>query len=160
MSALAPSAPSIAQLQTIATPATDYRVMPFGVDPIDSRLGAGGLRAGALHEATARTGSLVDDAATTLFLAGIAAREAAHTSGPVLWASCRGDLYAPGLAQAGLPSANVIHAQAIICAFTTMRRPMRTFLSYNRRDSPEMCGRTSSNSQLGLRRSGSDVHPR
>jgi protein ImuA len=29
----------------------------------------------------------------------------------VLWASCRCDLYAPGLAQAGLPSASVIHAQ-------------------------------------------------
>jgi len=111
MSALASLAPSIAHLRTIATPSTDYRIMPFGVDAIDSRLGAGGLRAGALHEATARTGSLVDDAATTLFLAGIAAREAANTGGVVLWASCRADLYAPGLAQAGLPSASVIHAQ-------------------------------------------------
>jgi len=111
MSALASLAPSIAQLRTIATPVTDYRVMPFGIEAIDGRLGAGGLRAGALHEATARTGSLADDAATTLFLAGIAAREAAGTSGPVLWASCRCDLYAPGLAQAGLPSASVIHAQ-------------------------------------------------
>ncbi len=111
MPALASLAPSIAQLRTIATPATDYRVMPFGVEAIDGRLGAGGLRAGALHEATARTGSLADDAATTLFLAGIAAREAAGTGGPVLWASCRCDLYAPGLAQAGLPSASVIHAQ-------------------------------------------------
>jgi len=111
MPALASLAPSIAQLRTIATPVTDYRVMPFGVEAIDGRLGAGGLRAGALHEATARTGSLADDAATTLFLAGIAAREAAGTGGPVLWASCRCDLYAPGLAQAGLPSASVIHAQ-------------------------------------------------
>ncbi len=109
--ALEPAAPSIAHLRTIATPATDYRVLPFGVDAIDRRLGAGGLRAGALHEATARSGSLVDDAATTLFLAGIAAREAAGTGGPVLWASCRADLYAPGLAQAGLPAASVIHAQ-------------------------------------------------
>ncbi len=111
MSAFTSPAPSIAQLRTIATPATDYRVMPFGIEAIDGRLGAGGLRAGALHEATARTGSLADDAATTLFLAGIAAREAAGTGGPVLWASCRCDLYAPGLAQAGLPSASVIHAQ-------------------------------------------------
>ena len=111
MPALASLAPSIAQLRTIATPVTDYRVMPFGVEAIDGQLGAGGLRAGALHETTARTGSLADDAATTLFLAGIAAREAAGTGGPVLWASCRCDLYAPGLAQAGLPSASVIHAQ-------------------------------------------------
>lgn len=103
--------PSIAHLRTIATPATDYRVMPFGVGAIDGRLGAGGLRAGALHEATARSGSLVDDAATTMFLAGIAAREAANTKGLVLWATCRTNLYAPGLAQAGVPSSSVIYAQ-------------------------------------------------
>ncbi|MGN8001408.1 ImuA family protein [Sphingomonas sp. 22176] len=109
--ALESLAPSIAHLRTIATPATDYRVLPFGVDAIDSRLGAGGLRAGALHEASARSVSMVDDAATTLFLAGIAAREAAEAGGPVLWASCRSDLYAPGLAQAGLPSSSVIYAQ-------------------------------------------------
>ena len=104
-------APSIAQLRTIATPATDYRVLPFGIDAIDSQLGAGGLRAGALHEASARSASLVDDAAATLFLAGIAARQAAGSGAPVLWVSCRCDLYAPGLAQAGLLSASVIHAQ-------------------------------------------------
>ena len=107
----APAAPSIAHLRSIATPVTDYRVLPFDVQAIDHRLGAGGLRAGALHEATPRSGSLADDAATTLFLAGIAAREAAGTGGPVLWASCRSDLYAPALAQAGLPSTNVLHAQ-------------------------------------------------
>lgn len=39
--ALESLAPSIAHLRTIATPATDYRVLPFGVDAIDSRLGAG-----------------------------------------------------------------------------------------------------------------------
>jgi len=103
-------APSIAHLRTIATPVTDYRVLPFGIDEIDSRLGAGGLRAGALHEATAQSGALVDDAATTLFLAGIAAREATNAGGLVLWASCRPDIYAPGLAQAGLTAASVIYA--------------------------------------------------
>jgi hypothetical protein len=103
-------APSIAHLRTIATPVTDYRVLPFGIDEIDSRLGAGGLRAGALHEATAQSGALVDDAATTLFLAGIAAREAVNAGGLVLWASCRPDIYAPGLAQAGLTAASVIYA--------------------------------------------------
>ena len=103
-------APSIAHLRTIATPIADYRVLPFGIEEVDGRLGAGGLRAGALHEATAATGALVDDAATTLFLAGIAAREAANAGGPVLWASCRPDIYAPGLAQAGLTAASVIYA--------------------------------------------------
>ncbi|WP_277967758.1 ImuA family protein [Sphingomonas echinoides] len=104
-------APRIEQLRTIATPVTDYRVLPFGVEAIDRRLAAGGLRAGALHEATARSGSMADDGAATLFLAGIAAREAASTGGPVLWATCRCDLYAPGLAQAGLSSASVLYAQ-------------------------------------------------
>jgi len=108
--ALNSCAPSIAHLRTIATPITDYRVLPFDIGELDGRLGAGGLRAGALHEATAQTGALVDDAATTLFLAGIAAREAANAGGPVLWASCRPDLYAPGLAQAGLTASTVIYA--------------------------------------------------
>ena len=102
---------NIAQLLSIVTPIAEYRTMPFGVPEIDQRLASGGLRAGALHEATAHSCSLVDDAAVTLFLCGIAAREAAISAGPVLWASCRSDLYAPALSQAGLSSAAVIHAQ-------------------------------------------------
>ncbi len=102
---------SIAHLRTIATPVADYRVMPFGFADLDLRLNGGGLRGGALHEVASRTCSLVDDAAATLFLAGIAAREAQAVNGVVLWAGCRNDLYAPGLAQAGLCSANVIYAQ-------------------------------------------------
>ena len=97
-------------LRAIATPLADFRIMPFGAEALDARLASGGLRAGALHEATALTCSLVDDAAATLFLAGIAAREARLASAPVLWVSCRNDLYAPGLEQAGLGSADVIHA--------------------------------------------------
>lgn len=103
--------PIIEELRTIASPAGDFRVLPFGASELDGRLSGGGLRAGALHEATALTCSLVDDAATTLFLAGIAAREAQSTGAPVLWASSRNDLYAPGLEQAGLRSADVIYAQ-------------------------------------------------
>jgi protein ImuA len=110
-SAPVPLAQSIAHLRTIATPLVDHRILPFGVPDLDDRLNGGGLRTGALHEAAARSCSLVDEAAATLFLAGIAAREALRAGGPVLWASCRNDLYAPGLAQAGLLSANVIHAQ-------------------------------------------------
>lgn len=102
---------SIAHLRTIATPVTEYRVLPFGLPELDSRLGGGGLRAGALHEVTSLSCSVVNDAAATLFIAGIAAREARASAGPVLWASGRNDLYAPGLEQAGLLSANVIYAQ-------------------------------------------------
>jgi protein ImuA len=85
--------------------------MPFGITDLDARLG-GGLRAGALHEATALAATLADDAATTLFLAGIAAREAFGRGQPVLWVTCRTDLYAPGLAQAGLLASDVIYAEA------------------------------------------------
>ncbi|MGF7156228.1 ImuA family protein [Novosphingobium gossypii] len=103
--------PGIDALRALATPLADHRILPFGADALDARLVAGGLRAGALHEAAALTCSLVDDAAATLFLAGIAAREARAAAAPVLWVSCRNDLYAPGLEQAGLASGDVIHAQ-------------------------------------------------
>ncbi|MEE4450584.1 protein ImuA [Novosphingobium resinovorum] len=103
--------PSIDALRALATPITDHRVIPFGVEMLDARLSSSGLRAGALHEAATLSCSLVDDAAATLFLAGIAAREARAAAAPVLWVSCRNDLYAPGLEQAGLASAGVIHAQ-------------------------------------------------
>ena len=109
--ALESSFPSIAYLRGIAPPTAEFRVLAFGLPELDGRLGAGGLRAGGLHEATAQSCSLVDDAAATLFLAGIAAREAHAAGGPVLWASCRTDLYAPGLEQAGLAAADVIYAQ-------------------------------------------------
>lgn len=102
---------SLADLRMIAMPAADFRILPFGCPEIDGRLGHRGLRAGALHEAAAATGSLVDDAAATLFLAGIAAREAEASHGPVLWISTRADLYAPALEQAGLPPTRLIFAE-------------------------------------------------
>ena len=108
--ALVPRPPTLAELKAIASPVIkDHRVMPFDVADIDGRLG-GGLRAGALHEIAPGSGGLADDASATLFMAGIVAREAKHLGGPVFWASCRTDLYAPGLAQAGLPAADVIYA--------------------------------------------------
>jgi protein ImuA len=108
--ALTPAITTFEQLRKLATPLADFRRMSFGVDALDTPLG-GGLRAGALHEAAACSCSLVDDAAATLFLAGIATREARLLSEPVLWVSCRNDLYAPALEQAGLGAADVIHAQ-------------------------------------------------
>lgn len=81
--------------------------LPFGVAAIDERLAAGGLARGALHEAAAATAGLGDDAAATLFVAGIAAR----LNGPVLWVLTRHDLFAPALAQAGLPPERLIYAE-------------------------------------------------
>jgi protein ImuA len=81
--------------------------LPFGVESIDRRLAGGGLVTGALHEAAPDRPGLPDDAAATLFLAAIAAR----TEGPVLWALARRDLFAPGLAFAGLAPGRVLYAE-------------------------------------------------
>jgi protein ImuA len=62
---------------------------------------------GALHEVTGTTSSINDDAAALLFIAGIAAR----ASGPTLWAFRWRDLFAPGLAQAGLTPDRLIQAE-------------------------------------------------
>ena len=85
--------------------------MPFGIPAIDGRLAGGGLAAAALHEIAPAGAGLGDDAAATLFLAGIAARRSAPTGGIVLWALTRRDLFAPGLALAGLPPERLLHAE-------------------------------------------------
>jgi protein ImuA len=86
--------------------------LPFGVAAIDGRLPGGGLALGSLHEVAGggadTSAGVVDAAAAALFAAGIAAR----TTGKVLWCVTRADLFAPALAQAGLPAARVIHAEA------------------------------------------------
>jgi protein ImuA len=83
-------------------------VLPFGVAAIDERLPDGGLALGALHEVSGGGNAAVDGAAAALFAAGIAAR----TRGRVLWCVTRPDLFAPALAQAGLPSDRVIYVEA------------------------------------------------
>lgn len=86
-------------------------LLPFGIAPLDERLAGGGLDSAGLHEVAGATSTLGDDAATTLFVAGIAARFAALTGKTVLWALTRFDLYAPGLEQAGLAPASLLYAQ-------------------------------------------------
>ncbi|HEY0445331.1 MAG TPA: protein ImuA [Allosphingosinicella sp.] len=81
--------------------------LPFGAEAIDRRLAGGGLAVSALHEAAGVGPDLGDDAAATLFIAGIAAR----LSGTVIWAFCRRDLFAPGLALAGLGPDRIIYAE-------------------------------------------------
>jgi protein ImuA len=81
--------------------------LPFGVDAIDARLAGGGLATAALHEITGARAEPGDDAAATLFIAGIAAR----LEGPVLWALSRRDLFAPGLALAGLGPSRILYAE-------------------------------------------------
>lgn len=86
-----------------------HECLPFGVDAIDCRMSVGGLPISALHEMTGDSAAPGDDAAATLFVAGIAARRSA--CGMVLWALGRPDLFAPGLAQVGLTSDSLIQAE-------------------------------------------------
>lgn len=107
------SSPSLEQLRAavgaIEGRGSDaHEVLSFGIAPLDARLAGGGLRRDALHEIAAAGAGWGDDAAATLFLAGIAAR----TSGPVLWAVRAHDLFAPGLYQAGLAPERLIHVEA------------------------------------------------
>jgi protein ImuA len=85
-------------------------VLPFGVTMLDERLAAQGLDSAGLHEIAAASSKLGDDAAATIFAAGIAARFARPGFG-VLWTLSRFDLYAPSLEQVGLGPAQIRYAQ-------------------------------------------------
>lgn len=82
--------------------------LPFGVEIIDRVLPGGGLRLGALHEIAGGANGAVDGAAAALFAASIAAR----LKGKVLWCVTRPDLFAPAIAQVGLPPGRVIYVEA------------------------------------------------
>lgn len=89
--------------------------LPFGLAEVDGRLAGGGLLP-ALHEAAAARPVPGDDAAATLFLAALAARfsraaDGDGAAGQVLFAIARRDLFAPGLAQAGLTPERLLYAQ-------------------------------------------------
>lgn len=112
VSSLRPSAEELAALRDAVARVAASRgpVLPFGVGPLDHMLAGGGLDSAGLHEVAGASASWSDDAATTLFAAGIAARFA--TPGlSSLWALTRFDLYAPGLEQAGLGPDRVLYAQ-------------------------------------------------
>ncbi|MGZ8343941.1 MAG: ImuA family protein [Allosphingosinicella sp.] len=81
--------------------------LPFEIDAVDSRLAAGGLPIAALNEAAGERPGPADLAAATLVLASVAARR----PGIVLWALGSRDLFAPGLAGAGLPPDRVLYAE-------------------------------------------------
>src|SRR5688572_9370897 len=94
-------------LNRLAQPRRRFGVLPFGVSEIDCRVPGGGLALGALHEVS-QTGSAHDYAAmATLFAAGVLAR----LKGPVLWCVHSRDLFAPGVAAAGLHPDRVIYAE-------------------------------------------------
>jgi protein ImuA len=86
--------------------------LAFDIPEVDQRLAGGGLAWG-LHEAAPATPAPNDEAAATLFLAALAARFAIARGkgGQVLWALTRRDLFAPGLAQAGLAPDRLLYAE-------------------------------------------------
>lgn len=117
MTALPPMAgrPRSGQLAALRAALTRDRLargpaLGFSLPELDARLADGGLNGAALHEIAAATASLGDDAAATLFAAGIAARFG-KPGYNILWALTRFDLYAPGLEQAGLKPAQLLYAQ-------------------------------------------------
>ncbi len=89
-------------------PAVGRGTLPFGVPVIDAVLPGCGLALGALHEVAGGGDGATHGAAAALFAAGIAAR----TNGKVLWCVTQADLFAPGLAQAGLRPSRVIYVEA------------------------------------------------
>jgi protein ImuA len=96
-----------AQVARIEAMAVRHATLPFGVETIDRYLPGGGLAAGALHE-MAGSPALSDEAAATVFLAGILA----GTKGTVLWCLRWRDLFAPALHLAGLHPDRVIFVEA------------------------------------------------
>jgi protein ImuA len=84
------------------------RSVPFDVAAIDQVLPTGGIRLGALHEAASAGPDTEHAAAATLFVAGILGR----MEGPILWVLRQADLFAPGLAGAGLNPGRIVFAEA------------------------------------------------
>jgi protein ImuA len=99
---------TIARLERGSAPANAPPPLPFDLPGIDVALPGGGLPLGALHEVAGHGADVQHGAAAALFAAGILAR----IEGPVLWVLERRDLFAPGLAGAGLHPDRVVYAQA------------------------------------------------
>jgi protein ImuA len=98
----------IARIERIHTRGAAEQSLPLGIEAIDGVLPTGGIRLGALHEAASAGPDTEHAAAATLFAAGILAR----LDGPVLWVLRQADLFAPGLAGAGLQTNRVLFAEA------------------------------------------------
>jgi protein ImuA len=93
----------------------------MGAAAIDQALPFGGLALGALHEIAGAGPDTEHGAAATLLVAGILAR----LTGPVLWTMVQADLFAPGLAGAGLHPDRVIFAAAGKEVLATMEEGLR-----------------------------------
>src|SRR3954454_15317919 len=97
------------------------RSLPLGIPAIDQSLPGGGIALGALHEAALAGADTEHAAAATLFVAGLLAR----LDGPVLWVLRQADLFAPGLACAGLQPDRVIFVEAGKAVLAVMEEGLR-----------------------------------
>jgi protein ImuA len=84
-----------------------HGALALGIPAIDAYLPDGGLARGALHELVGAGPDLRHGAAAALFAASVLARR----RGPVLWVLKARDLFAPGIAAAGLHPDRVIYAE-------------------------------------------------
>jgi protein ImuA len=98
----------IARIERTHARGTQDRSIPLDIPAIDRVLPTGGIRLDALHEAASAGPDTEHAAAATLFTAGILAR----MSGPILWILRQADLFAPGLAGAGLHPNRIVFAEA------------------------------------------------
>ena len=108
-----PCADQLAALRAQLAQAQSQRgpALAFGLAALDDRLADHGLDGAGLHEIAAARPSLSDDAAATLFAAGIAARFASRPGFTVIWALSKFDLYAPGIEQVELGPDRILYAQ-------------------------------------------------
>lgn len=98
----------IAQIERVYTKGTAERSIPLGIKAIDQVVPTGGIRLGALHETASAGPDTEHAAAATLFTAGLLTQ----LDGPILWVLRQADLFAPGLASAGLRSDRIIFTEA------------------------------------------------
>lgn len=89
-----------------ALSAAPGEIVPLGLPAIDAALPWGGLPRGAVHEILC--GDPGDGAPTAFLLALIGRQKAAGHAGPVLWVSCRHDLFAPALPVYGCDPADFL----------------------------------------------------
>ncbi|WP_428484969.1 ImuA family protein [Rhodopila sp.] len=97
------------------------KFIPLGIAIIDQVLPGSGLSLNALHEAASAGPDTEHAAAATLFIAGILAR----LDGPVLWVLQQADLFAPGLAAAGLEADRIVFAEAGKAVLPVMEEGLR-----------------------------------
>ena len=95
--------------------------LSLGIAAIDEALPGGGISLSALHEAASVGADTEHAAAATMFVAGLLAR----IDGPVLWVLRQADLFAPGLAGAGLLPGRVIFAEAGKTVLAVMEEGLR-----------------------------------